>query len=1217
MSWAFEDDDEVTTAYADDGDFTAELEALGLMDPNDVVVGSGFSVAKRSNSSANLEGGTSVNEAQSQKNLKNLMQPLPLMHFQADPDNHTTHHVFQTEELATVENSFDDSPDTRDLRKLHDPHRSLLIQQYFNVLSAKESYLRENVSKAIRDDKQIIDDVVYRNGLTGGAPDSRVSSRPSSEGCDSGAKATSKSSAASKTKSESRPVLSFSGEFESGNIDTASFVTGRNKLHEPTVKALKKSKKDIHTFAIPKSVDLEYDITCRNDLSTTGNIQWYYFRVEAPKYYGNESIGDRELVKYPLRVRFQITNMEKKDSLYNYGMRPVRCSENDTKSGWINTGEDVCYFKNGRVLGKKSRAKSGEKGTDGRSKMTRIMCPQYSTVFTYTFTEPDKVYFAHTFPYTYSDLQRYLVFLEQDRRIALVMRRKLLCTTLAGNRCDLLTITGPCSSIEESNARPSIVLSARVHPGEAMASYMMHGMIDFLTSEAPEAQQLRQRYIFKIIPMLNPDGVIHGNYRCSLAGADLNRKYQSKAITCYPTIIAIKNLLYRTHKSRGVALYLDLHGHSKKKNAFIYGCDYNRQPEKWKAETVLSKDEANSQRVYTRLFPYMLSRMSDIDKKYSHFSFPDCCFGVSKSKAGTGRVVAWRDIAIPAAYTIEMSFCGPGNNKEISMLRKATKILGRQAYAESRDNGVNTQTSSKATSTKLSTTTTNTSGSGSGDEGDDDDSLGEDCESPTDVEDTVTATKGSKKSGSMHSSSAALSEEADAIRALLDTYPEIRAYGKDDLTDIGRQTALAIFYFSNLDVAEGVPIPNLDGTLFDTAVTESKQSSSDGVVCAPNLLANDGDSRPSSRATPRLDGGCAESAESGPCDVIELRGEDTLNEPMLIPSVFSKKAILLALANSTSVTVVPAIVDGNQTAKTVPVSAGIPLNFRMKSELAVRNMLKIPLDTSLTDNPHLVNLDVDDFEEQSDDDGSDSAPSENDVSEKQMLKSLGKKKLRSKKDSLLYLRKAIKQLSDDVVENESEDEKSSATPTPRTTTKPSSMAVKLSKPPLVRRRSKDKDVAATVHRSRYRLDESDSNTYDPLSQLALAQKTSCKTLDLSLGLPDGALVPSMGTKKKKSALVENNKSAKLEADLSRRKSFDAVNMLTTLDSQYSNAIAAAQAAAASLPGGPLGSTMTSSAAIATKYAQSSRETDRALSSKTSSGRMLRERTAGVKDGFSR
>jgi murein tripeptide amidase MpaA len=51
---------------------------------------------------------------------------------------------------------------------------------------------------------------------------------------------------------------------------------------------------------------------------------------------------------------------------------------------------------------------------------------------------------------------------------------------------------------------------------------MMKGVIDFLISDNPEAKTLRDNFVFKIIPMLNPDGVINGNYRCSLAGCDLN-----------------------------------------------------------------------------------------------------------------------------------------------------------------------------------------------------------------------------------------------------------------------------------------------------------------------------------------------------------------------------------------------------------------------------------------------------------------------------------------------------------------------------------------------------------------------------------------------------------------------------------------------------------------------------------------------------------------------
>ena len=67
------------------------------------------------------------------------------------------------------------------------------------------------------------------------------------------------------------------------------------------------------------------------------------------------------------------------------------------------------------------------------------------------------------------------------------------------------------------------MITARVHPGESNASWMMKGLLDFLTSAHPDAKLLREMFVFKIVPMLNPDGVIIGNYRCSLAGRDLNR----------------------------------------------------------------------------------------------------------------------------------------------------------------------------------------------------------------------------------------------------------------------------------------------------------------------------------------------------------------------------------------------------------------------------------------------------------------------------------------------------------------------------------------------------------------------------------------------------------------------------------------------------------------------------------------------------------------------
>ena len=107
------------------------------------------------------------------------------------------------------------------------------------------------------------------------------------------------------------------------------------------------------------------------------------------------------------------------------------------------------------------------------------------------------------------------------------MTRKTLCKTLSGVDCEILTITAK-GDFETMQAKKAIVITARVHPGEVVGSWMMRGVLQYLTdTDNEEAKMLREKFIFKVIPMLNPDGVINGNYRCSLAGCDLNRRWKT------------------------------------------------------------------------------------------------------------------------------------------------------------------------------------------------------------------------------------------------------------------------------------------------------------------------------------------------------------------------------------------------------------------------------------------------------------------------------------------------------------------------------------------------------------------------------------------------------------------------------------------------------------------------------------------------------------------
>lgn len=119
------------------------------------------------------------------------------------------------------------------------------------------------------------------------------------------------------------------------------------------------------------------------------------------------------------------------------------------------------------------------------------------------------------------------------------------------------------------------MITSRVHAGETPASLVFKGMFEFLTSDKREAKFLRRYYTFILVPCLNPDGVVCGNYRSSISGVDLNRQWILPDENFQPEIYAVKNLLkvFTEQERRQIWIYCDLHGHSKKKNSFFYGCN--------------------------------------------------------------------------------------------------------------------------------------------------------------------------------------------------------------------------------------------------------------------------------------------------------------------------------------------------------------------------------------------------------------------------------------------------------------------------------------------------------------------------------------------------------------------------------------------------------------------------------------------------------------------
>uniref|UniRef100_A0A8I4A177 Cytosolic carboxypeptidase 1 n=1 Tax=Callithrix jacchus TaxID=9483 RepID=A0A8I4A177_CALJA len=382
----------------------------------------------------------------------------------------------------------------------------------------------------------------------------------------------------------------------------------------------------------------EYDLILNSDINSNHYHQWFYFEVS----------GMRLGVAY----RFNIINCEKSNSQFNYGMQPLMYSVQEALNGrpwWIRMGIDICYYKN--HFSRSSVAAGGQKGKS-----------YYTITFTVNFPHKDDVcYFAYHYPYTYSTLQMHLQKLESAHNPQQIYFRKdVLCETLSGNTCPLVTITAmPESNYYEHlcqfRNRPYVFLSARVHPGETNASWVMKGTLEYLMSNNPTAQSLRESYIFKIVPMLNPDGVINGNHRCSLSGEDLNRQWQSPNPDLHPTIYHAKGLLqYLAAVKRLPLVYCDYHGHSRKKNVFMYGCSIKETV--WRTNDNATSCDVVEDTGY-RTLPKILSHIAPA------FCMSSCSFVVEKSKESTARVVVWREIGVQRSYTMESTLCGCDQGK--------------------------------------------------------------------------------------------------------------------------------------------------------------------------------------------------------------------------------------------------------------------------------------------------------------------------------------------------------------------------------------------------------------------------------------------------------------------------------------------------------------------------------------------------------------------------
>ncbi|KAH8093453.1 hypothetical protein JL720_4587 [Aureococcus anophagefferens] len=250
----------------------------------------------------------------------------------------------------------------------------------------------------------------------------------------------------------------FESRFESGNLLHAAVVERDYGGAEPSPSG-------------EPYPDAEFDCAMCPDVGTGGHTQWFYFRVD----------GLRKGVRY----RFNVTNFAKADSLYLEGMQPLVGRRAAVGRGWRRAGKVVCYSKNTAEAHRQQvadmRRASGlaidggddgeESSAPGRRKKKEAEKPNawrkeekrrqrgrrgtHTLSFDLTLDDDEpSLYLAYSHPYTYTDLQAFLATLAADPARSATYTRRSLCDTVAGNRCDLLTITAPPAASAPAEAPP-------------------------------------------------------------------------------------------------------------------------------------------------------------------------------------------------------------------------------------------------------------------------------------------------------------------------------------------------------------------------------------------------------------------------------------------------------------------------------------------------------------------------------------------------------------------------------------------------------------------------------------------------------------------------------------------------------------------------------------------------------------------------------------------
>lgn len=170
----------------------------------------------------------------------------------------------------------------------------------------------------------------------------------------------------------------------------------------------------------------------------------------------------------------------------------------------------------------------------------------------------ESIQIAYFAPYSYERHQDLL---------AAVQVHPLACLEHLGETLDKRDLTLVKVGDGDSKKR-SIWITARQHPGETMAEWLVEGLLNSLLDEDnATAKLLLEKANFYIVPNMNPDGSVRGHLRTNAVGTNLNREWANPSLEKSPEVFHVINKMEET----GVDLFYDVHGDEALPYVFLAG----------------------------------------------------------------------------------------------------------------------------------------------------------------------------------------------------------------------------------------------------------------------------------------------------------------------------------------------------------------------------------------------------------------------------------------------------------------------------------------------------------------------------------------------------------------------------------------------------------------------------------------------------------------------